>query len=84
MLHGQSWATFKVAEMSVICGDVDLDGKITISDVTAIQLHIAELDILSGDTLLAADTNGDGVVDITDATHLQLYLAEYDVVLGKQ
>ena len=84
VLHGQSWATFKVAEMSVICGDVDLDGKITISDVTAIQLHIAELDILSGDALLAADTNGDGTVDITDATHLQLYLAEYDVVLGKQ
>ena len=84
VLHGQSWATFKVAEISVICGDVDLDGKITISDVTAIQLHIAELDSLSGDALLAADTNGDGTVDITDATHLQLYLAEYDVVLGKQ
>ena len=65
-------------------GDVDLDGKINISDVTAIQLHVAELNPLTGDALLAADTNGDGTVDITDATHLQLYLAEYDVVLGKK
>ncbi len=65
-------------------GDVDGNGSINISDVTAIQRHIAELDVLTGDALIAADTNGDGVVDITDATHLQKYLAEYDVVLGKQ
>ena len=68
----------------MLIGDTDLDGKITISDVTAIQLHVAELNPLTGDALLAADTNGDGTVDITDATHLQLYLAEYDVVLGKK
>lgn len=69
----------------MLIGDTDLDGKITISDVTAIQLHVAELNPLTGDALLAADTNGDGTVDITDATHLQLYLAEYDeIVLGKQ
>lgn len=68
----------------MLIGDTDLDGKITISDVTAIQLHVAELNPLTGDALLAADTNGDGTVDITDATHLQLYLAEYEVVLGKK
>lgn len=82
VLHGEAWATFKVVETAVVCGDVDLDGKITISDVTVIQRHIAELDILTGDTLFAADTNGDGTVDITDATHLQKYLAEYDGVIG--
>ena len=66
-------------------GDTDLDGHITISDVTAIQRQIAELDIFSEEQLAAADTNGDGKVDITDATYLQMYLAEYDgIVLGKQ
>ena len=68
-----------------VIGDTNLDGYITISDVTAIQRHIAELDIFSEEQLAAADTNGDGKVDITDATHLQMYLAEYDgIVLGKQ
>lgn len=69
---------------TLLIGDVDLDGIITISDVTVIQLHAAELITLSGDALPAADTNGDGKVDVNDATHLQKYIAEYDVVLGKQ
>ena len=63
-------------------GDANLDSRITIRDVTAIQRHTAELKALTGYQLAAADTNGDGVVDINDATHLQRYLAEYDVTLG--
>lgn len=66
-------------------GDTNLDGSITISDVTEIQKHIAELIHFSDEQILLADTNGDGVVNITDATHLQKYLAEFDgIVLGKQ
>ena len=66
-------------------GDTNLDGKITIRDVTAIQRHIAELEVFTDDQLALADTNGDDKVDISDATHLQKYLAEFDsVVLGKQ
>ena len=65
-------------------GDVTGDGNITISDVTAIQCHVAELELLTEEQLSAADTNGDGEINIADATHLQMYLAEYDVVLGKQ
>ena len=81
VLHGQSWATFRVTAQT---GDVDGNGRLDIRDVTAIRRHIAELDILSGDALLAADTDGDGSVTIDDASLLQKYLAEYDVVLGKQ
>ena len=66
-------------------GDTDLDGYITISDVTAIQRHLAELAVFTEEQLSVADTNGDGKVDISDATHLQKYLAEFDgIVLGKQ
>ena len=67
-----------------IIGDVNNDGRVDIRDVTAIQRHIADIDVLTGGVLLAADTDGDGKVTIEDATHLQMYLAEYDVVLEKQ
>ena len=66
-------------------GDTNLDGIINIRDVTAIQRHIAEIELFTEEQLSLADTNGDGVVDINDATHLQKYLAEFDgIVLGKQ
>ena len=63
---------------------MNLDGRVDIRDVTAIQRHLAEIELLSGQTLALADTNGDGEIDISDATHLQMYLAEFDVVPGKQ
>lgn len=70
---------------SLSIGDVNLDGRITISDVTAIQRHIAEIEQLSELQLSLADTNGDGEININDGTHLQKYLAELDgIVLGKQ
>ncbi len=69
-------------QKTVAIGDADLDGKIDIRDVTAIQRHIAEFAVFSDEQLAVADTNGDGVVTIDDATHLQRYLAEYDVQLG--
>ena len=69
----------------VMIGDTDLDGNITISDVTAIQRHLAEIEVFTAEQLALADTNGDGEINITDATHLQKYLAEFDgIVLGKQ
>ena len=68
-----------------LVGDTNLDGTISISDVTAIQRHLAELARLTKGQLALADTNGDGKVDISDATYLQKYLAEFDgIVLGKQ
>lgn len=63
-------------------GDTNLDGIISISDVTAIQRHLTELEVFTDEQLTLADTNGDGEIDISDATHLQKYLAEYDVKLG--
>lgn len=65
-------------------GDTNLDGIISVSDVTAIQRYLVELETFNDEQITLADTNGDGSVDITDATHLQMFLAEYDgIVLGK-
>ena len=69
----------------MLIGDTNLDGHITISDVTSIQRHLAETHIFTDEQLALADTNGDGEININDATHLQKYLAEFDgIVLGKQ
>ena len=73
-----------VSATFVLIGNVNRDGYIDVRDVTAIQKHLAELDSLSEEQLIAADTNGDGYINIADATHLQMYLAQFDVVLGKQ
>ena len=74
----------EITALILLIGDVNLDGRVDIRDVTAIQRHLAEIELLSGQTLALADTNGDGEIDISDATHLQMYLAEFDVVPGKQ
>ena len=67
-----------------LIGDTNLDGIISISDVTAIQRHLAELETFTDKQLALADTDGDGEINIADATWLQMYLAEYDgIVLGK-
>ena len=58
-------------------GDTNMDGALTVSDVTEIQRVIAQLNAdKKGYIKLLGDVNGGGL-DITDATELQKYLAEY-------
>ena len=59
---------------SVILGDTDLDGKVTIVDATCIQRHLAAFSTNSFDEK-AADTDEDGKVTILDATAIQRHLA---------
>ena len=59
---------------SVILGDTDLDGKVTIVDATCIQRHLAALSTDSFDEMVA-DTDEDGKVTILDATAIQRHLA---------
>ncbi len=60
-------------------GEINGDGIISISDVTAAQQHLADIITLEGACLNAADTNQDGTLDVTDAENLQKYIAGYDV-----
>lgn len=62
-----------------VLGEVNRDGSIDISDVTAIQCDLAELEELSELQRSAADVNRDDVLNISDATILQMFLAEYDI-----
>ncbi|MBQ8057673.1 MAG: dockerin type I repeat-containing protein [Ruminococcus sp.] len=55
-------------------GDVDYDQDVNIMDATAVQQHLANINILRG-TEEAADVDGDCKITIIDATTIQLYLA---------
>lgn len=60
----------------VLIGDVNLDGKISISDVTEIQMHVSEMKVLTGKMAIAADVDGDKIISVKDATCIQCYLVE--------
>ena len=66
-------------ETNYLRGDANGDGFVTIYDVTALQRHLANLELLSENNLTATDIDGNGL-DITDATNIQRYLAEYENV----
>lgn len=60
---------------SVKTGDVNLDGTVSIDDVTLIQKYLASMVELDGEQLKAADVTGDGDVSIDDVTKIQKFLA---------
>ncbi len=60
-------------------GDANLDGKVTIDDVTSIQMYLAQTKVLSETAAKVADVDGDGQVTINDATDIQRFLAELQV-----
>lgn len=69
---------------ATLVGDVNLDGKVDVMDVTAMQKALARDKSLSEDELRVYDTQGDGRFTISDATEIQRYIAEmpYNPVIG--
>lgn len=65
--------TFKVtaAKPAYETGDVNLDGKVDVTDATLVQKYSAGLAELSDEQLALANLNGDDKVDVTDATAIQ-------------
>ncbi len=61
---------------SVVLGDVNNDGFITVADATLVQKHAAEMVTLTDDAYAAADTNKDGFITVADATLIQKFAAE--------
>lgn len=55
--------------------DVDGSGNVSITDVTTIQLYLANLIKFTDKQKLVADINGDGTIDVRDVTLLQRVLA---------
>ncbi len=66
---------------TVVYGDVNTDGKINVSDATALLNHLANWG--NWVDLAAADCNGDGKINVSDVTTLLKYLANWEgIVLG--
>lgn len=63
------------SEPEYLRGDADMDGQVSIMDATAIQLHIASLEMLSDLGAVAADVDDDSEISIIDATEIQLFIA---------
>ncbi|ADU75228.1 dockerin type I repeat protein [Acetivibrio thermocellus AD2] len=57
-------------------GDINLDGKINSTDLSALKRHILRITTLSGKQLENADVNNDGSVNSTDASILKKYIAK--------
>ncbi len=64
---------------TLIYGDLNADGKVTIMDATAIQRHLAELAMLDDVILQCAYIDSDDKVTVMDATAIQRQLAELAV-----
>ncbi len=61
-------------ERSYLLGDVNMDGQISLKDVTVIHYAVADMINLTEKQLLLADVNGDGAVTAVDATYIRNYL----------
>ncbi|WP_443716673.1 leucine-rich repeat protein, partial [Ruminococcus sp.] len=62
-------------DKKVISGDVNLDGKIDINDVTLLQRYIAGESVLTDDAVKVADFNKDRIIDVIDVTAIQTFIA---------
>lgn len=68
-----AWLKEQWGEPEIVLGDVNLDGEVTVGDVTAIYDVILGLDDSYAEF---ADINGDGEVTVADVT------LDYDIILG--
>ena len=58
----------------IITGDINNDGKITITDLVQINNHLLGTSVIKGFSLNAADINGDGKVNITDLVQINNHI----------
>ncbi len=55
-------------------GDINSDGKITVSDMATIRLHLLGKYTIGGDAAKVADINGDGKISVSDMATIRLHL----------
>lgn len=59
---------------TIMKGDTNGDGKISLTDVANVQKHLLGIITLTDDAYKAADTNGDGRISLTDVANVQKHL----------
>ena len=58
----------------VVTGDTNGDGKISITDLSKLKLHLVKLELLENLSLIGADINQDGETTLTDLSRMKEYL----------
>lgn len=61
-------------EPTIKRGDTNGDGKITLSDLANVRLHLLGRFTLGGNSFTAADTNNDGKISLSDLANIRLHL----------
>jgi len=64
-----------ICEYENILGDINSDGKISVNDVTELQMYISQSKDFSDEQKLLADYNQDGIIDVLDVTDIQQLIA---------
>ena len=62
--------------------DITGDGKVNIKDATAVQKHLAKIEVLSDEMVALADYDYNGKVNVKDATALQKHIANFNISIG--
>ncbi len=62
------------SEVSVMAGDTNGDGKISLSDLANLRLHLLGKFVLEGNNSIGADTNKDGKISLSDLANIRLHL----------
>lgn len=75
-LNALNTALESMVKYEFTLGDTNGDSKLTVSDVTAIQLYLCGALSFTPEQMLAADVDGNGSLTISDATALQLLLVK--------
>lgn len=64
-----------ICEYENILGDINSDGKISVNDVTELQMYISQSKDFSDEQKMLADYNQDGIIDVLDVTDIQQLIA---------
>lgn len=67
---------FEIEYKDQLIGDVNRDGKISVNDVTELQMYISQSKDFSDEQKLLADYNQDGVINVLDVTGMQQFIAK--------
>ena len=63
---------------TVMCGDTNGDGKVSLVDLVNVEKHILGIIVLSEDGFKAGDTNGDGKITLIDLANIQKLILNSD------
>lgn len=64
-----------ICEYENILGDINSDGKISVNDVTELQMYISQSKDFSDEQKILADYNQNGIIDVLDVTDIQQLIA---------